>query len=58
MSTVFNFLVSFFYPTPPVCYIPLVWPLLHNSAVFVLGLYSTYGTEHVAFGLLSLANLT
>jgi hypothetical protein len=52
----FNFLVSFFYPAHPVYDFPLVWPVFHNIVVFVLGLHSTYETEHVDFGLLSLAN--
>jgi hypothetical protein len=38
-----EFLVSFFYPTPP-----LVWSVFHNIAAFVLGLYPTYEKEHAA----------
>jgi hypothetical protein len=58
MSTIFKFLVSFFSPTPPVHDLPLVQPVFHQIAVFVLGLYATYEREHVTFGLLSLANFT
>jgi hypothetical protein len=58
ISTIFKFLVSFFYPTPLVHDLPLVCPVFHIIAAFVLGLYSTYDREHVSFGLLSLANFT
>jgi hypothetical protein len=54
----FAFLISSFYPSSLICDLPLVWPVFHNIAVSVLGLYSTYETEHVAFGLLSLDNFT
>jgi hypothetical protein len=50
--------LSFFYTTPPICDLPLVWLVFCNIASFVLGLYSTCEREHVAFGLLSLANFT
>jgi hypothetical protein len=56
--SILKFLVSFFYPTPPMCDLSLVWPVFHSIAVFVLGLYSTYEGEHAAFGLLSLTNFT
>jgi hypothetical protein len=42
ISSIFKFLVSFFYPTPPVHDLHLLWPVFHNIAAFVLGLYSTY----------------
>jgi hypothetical protein len=32
--------------------------MFHNIAAFILGLYSTYERELVAFGLLILANFT
>jgi hypothetical protein len=32
----------------------LVWPVFPHIAAFVLGLYSTFEKENVAFGLLSL----
>jgi hypothetical protein len=41
ISTTFIFLVFFFYPTPLICDLPLVWSVFHYIAVFVLGLYST-----------------
>jgi hypothetical protein len=44
-------------PTPLLCDLPLLWPVLHNIAAFVLALYPTNEKQHVAFGLLSLANL-
>jgi hypothetical protein len=53
-----KFSVSFFYPTPSMHDLPSVWPVFHNIAAFVLGLYSTYEREHVAFGLLNQAKFT
>jgi hypothetical protein len=41
-STIFIFLTSFFYPPTLICDLPLAWPVFHNIAIFVLGLYSTY----------------
>jgi hypothetical protein len=38
--------------------LPLVWPVFHNIAACVLGLYPTNERERVAFDLLSLANFT
>jgi hypothetical protein len=35
----------------------LVWPVFHDIAAFVLGLYSTYDGEHAALDLLSIANI-
>jgi hypothetical protein len=35
--------------------LPLVWPVFHNIATFVLCLYATNEREHVTFGLLSLS---
>jgi hypothetical protein len=58
MSTTFTFLTSFFYPPSLICDLPLTWPVFHNIAVFVLGLYSTYKRKDVTVGLLSLANFT
>jgi hypothetical protein len=58
VSTTFNLLVSLFYSTHPLCDLPLVWPVFHNVAAFVSGLYSTWKREHVIFDLLSLANFT
>jgi hypothetical protein len=40
------------------CGLPLAFPAFHSIAVFVLGLYSTYERELVAFDPLSLANLS
>jgi hypothetical protein len=57
-STIFNFLVSFFYPTPFICDPPLVCTVFHSITAFVLGQFSTYEREHVPFGLLTLANFT
>jgi hypothetical protein len=54
----FTFLASFFYLPSLVCDLPLVWPIFHKIAVFVLGLYYTYESKHVAFGFLNLANFT
>jgi hypothetical protein len=47
-----------FYSPSLMCDFPLVWPVFHNIAEFVLGLYSTYERKHVAFGLLNLATST
>jgi hypothetical protein len=55
-STIFTFLFSFFYPISLVGDLPLVWPILYNIVIFVLGLYSIYERKHEAFGPLSLAN--
>jgi hypothetical protein len=41
----FNF---FFHPPSPVSDVPLAWPVFHNIAACVLGLYSTYERKHVA----------
>jgi hypothetical protein len=56
MTTIFIFLVSFFHPTPPMCDLPLVCPVFHNIAVFILGLYSTYEREQES-SLLDIATL-
>jgi hypothetical protein len=56
-STIFS-LTSFFYPPSLMCGLPLAWPVFHNIAVFVLGLYSTNKRKYVAFGLLNMANFT
>jgi low affinity Fe/Cu permease len=48
ISTLFIFLVSFFYCAPLLYDLPLVWQILLNIAVSILGLYSTYEREHVA----------
>jgi hypothetical protein len=45
-------LTSFFYSSPIVCDLPLACPVFHNIAKFVLGWYSAYEREHVAFVLL------
>jgi hypothetical protein len=50
-----NFLLL---PYPSLCDFPLLWPVFHSIAIFVLGLYSTYERKHMAFGLLNLANST
>jgi hypothetical protein len=39
ISTIFKPLLSFFYPTPSICDLLFVWPVFHDSVVFVLGLY-------------------
>jgi hypothetical protein len=41
-------LTSFFYPPLLMCDLPLVGPVFHNIATFVLGLYSTYERKHAA----------
>jgi hypothetical protein len=46
------------FPTPLTHEPPLVWPVFHNIAASVLGLYATNEGEHAAFGFLSLANST
>jgi hypothetical protein len=46
-----NHIQGFSFPTSLMRDLPLVWPVFHNIAVFVLGLYSTYEREHAAFGL-------
>jgi hypothetical protein len=38
--------------------LPLVLPMAHNITAFALGLQSAHEGEHVAFGLLNLANFT
>jgi hypothetical protein len=48
----FTFLTSFIYPPSLVCDLPLVWPVFHDIAAFVLGLYSTYERENMWFSLL------
>jgi hypothetical protein len=57
-SAIFTFWPSFFYPPSLLCDLSLAWPVFHNIAVFVLGLYSTYERKHAAFGLLNLTNFT
>jgi hypothetical protein len=57
LSTIFIILTSFYFTTF-IYDLFLVWPVFHNIAVFILGLYSTFEKEHAAFGLLSLANFT
>jgi hypothetical protein len=52
-STIFTFLTSFFYLPPLICDLPLAWPVFHNIAVFILGLYIR---KHAAFDLRNLAN--
>jgi hypothetical protein len=37
-------------PFPSHVCLPLVWPMSHNIAVFVLGLQSAYKGEHEALG--------
>jgi hypothetical protein len=51
ISIIFSFLVSFFYHTPPVHDLPLVWSVFHSFAALALGLYSTYEREHNSFWL-------
>jgi hypothetical protein len=36
--TIFKFLVSFSYSTPPACGLPFMWPVFHNITAFILGL--------------------
>jgi hypothetical protein len=38
ISTIFKFLVNFFYPIPDVRDFPLVQPVYHDIAAFELGL--------------------
>jgi hypothetical protein len=45
-------------PFPLLCDLFLVWPVFHNIAVFVLGLYSTNERKNVTFDPLSLATFT
>jgi hypothetical protein len=52
-STIFTFLASFFYSALRIYDLPLVWPVLHNIAVFILGFYFTNERKHVAFHLLN-----
>jgi hypothetical protein len=55
---IFIFLISFFFPPQLVCDIPLAWQVIHNIAVFVLGLCFRDERKHVAFALLNLATFT
>jgi hypothetical protein len=44
--------------TPPVHDLPLVWPMFHNIAAFLWGLYFTYERQHMAsFGLLIMVTI-
>jgi hypothetical protein len=57
-STIFTFLDFFLYPTPLICYLPLVWHVFYDVAVFALGLYFMYERKQAVFGLMNLANFT
>jgi hypothetical protein len=51
-------LISFFYTIPLVCDLLIVWPVFHNIAVLLLGVYFTSERNHPASGLLSLGTVT